>query len=98
MGFRALDVHIATAQAVIEVEEDTDFQGAPLEDRLPLPSGTDEGLPPGAGEIERNRVGDCAPTRVLVLVDKTEGVQQGLVLRRRAKRQESGDLEEGRPI
>jgi hypothetical protein len=67
MGFRALDVHIATAQAVIEVEEDTDFQGAPLEDRLPLPSGADEGLPPGAGEIERNRVGDCAPTRVLVL-------------------------------
>ena len=63
-----------------------------------LAPGADEGLPADAGEVERNLSGDVVAAGVLEALDKVEGLEQGLVVRRRAKREQVGQPEEFGPI
>ena len=52
VGLGAFDVHIATAQPRIEIEEDADLKLPALEHRLHVAPGPDEGLPADAGKVE----------------------------------------------
>ena len=50
VGLRPFHIHIATAQAMVEVVEDTDLQMAAVEHQRHLMSGFDEGLPADGGK------------------------------------------------
>jgi hypothetical protein len=65
-----------------------------FEHRFHIVPGADQGLPAHAGEVERNRIGQVVPPGVLEKLDRVEGRDQRLILRRRAKRQYVGQAKQ----
>ena len=59
-----------------------------------LAPGADEGLPADAGKVEGNLGGHIVAAGVLEALNKAERVEQGVVVRRRAKREQVGQPEE----
>ena len=60
--------------------------------------GPDEGLPADAGKVEGNLSGHIIASGVLEALNKAERIEQRLVLRCRAKREQVGQTEEFRAI
>jgi len=83
---------------MVEILEHADLQLTPVEHRFPLVPGADQGLPAHAREVERNRIGQVVPPGVLETLDKVEGLNQRLMLRRRAKRQHVGQAKPLGPV
>jgi len=63
----------------------TDLQVTPMQDRLHVAPGADEGLPAHAGEVERNLIGQVVSLGVLEALNEVEGLEQRLIVRCRAK-------------
>jgi hypothetical protein len=76
----------------------TDFQVTPMQNRVHLASGADERWPACAGEVERNLRGQVVAPGVLKALDKVEGLNQRLIMRRRAKHEHVGQAEQLSPI
>jgi hypothetical protein len=72
---------------MVKIIGDTDFKLTPVEDRLHMVAGPNEGLPAHTREVERNLIGQVVPPGVLEMLDKVERLDQRLMLRRRAERE-----------
>ena len=94
----AFDIHVTTTQTMVEIMEHTDFKLTPIQYRCHVAPGADEGLPADAGEVERNLIGQVVSLGVLEALDEVEGLDQRLILRRRAKGEHVGQTEQLGPI
>ena len=61
-----------------------------MQDRLHVAPGADERLPAYAGEVERNLRGQVVAPGMLEALDEVEGLNQRLIVCRRAKREDVG--------
>src|SRR5258706_8105327 len=86
IGLGAVNIHIPTAQPMVEIMKHTDLQVTPMQDGMHLASRADERLPAHAGEVERNLRRQVVAPGMLETLDEGEGVQQRLILGRRVKR------------